>query len=75
MQSRRIRQATQERRCTWYEDDHKTNHAATIAGVLQKTDANGRKYYVIKLSKPIESDMIRVGFTRYGAYRSIQSPR
>lgn len=55
----------------WYEDDHKTNHAATIAGVLQKTDANGRKYYVIKLSKPIESDMIRVGFTRYGAYRSI----
>ena len=55
----------------WYEDDHKTNHAADIAGVLQKTDANGRKYYVIKLREPIESDMIRVGFTRYGAYRSI----
>ncbi len=56
----------------WYEDDHKTNHEASISGVLQKTDANGRKYYVIKLSEPIESDMIRIGFTRYyGYYNSI----
>ena len=55
----------------YYEENHKTNHAAQIAAVLQKTDANGRKYYVMKLAEPVESDMLRVGFTRYGAYRNI----
>lgn len=55
----------------YYDETHQKESRADIASVLQKTDANGRKYYVMKLASPIKSDMVRIGFTRYGNYRNI----
>lgn len=55
----------------YYYDLDGTEHKATVASVVQKTDVNGRKYYMMKLAQPITTSKVRIGFTRYGAWRNI----
>lgn len=55
----------------YYYDPDGTEHKANVASVVQKTDANGRKYYMMKLAQPITTGKVRIGFTRYGGWRNI----
>lgn len=55
----------------YYDEEQKETIAAVVSGIVQKTDANGRKYYAIKLAEPIETNRIRVGVARTGNYRNI----
>ena len=50
----------------YYYDEEHQNEGVTAQNVslLQKTDENGRKYYMIKLAQPIRANKIRLGFTR-----------
>ena len=45
--------------------------AAKNLSILQRTDVNGRKYYLIKLAEPIKANKIRLGFTRGNNQRDI----
>lgn len=54
----------------WEKESNKEVKAS--GSVLQtKTDSKGRKYYTIKLSQPITSHKIRLGFTTAGGARNI----
>lgn len=55
----------------YYYDQDGTEHNMPVASVVQKTDANGRKYYLMKLKEAVTTGKVRVGFTRYGNYRKI----
>ncbi len=49
----------------YYDEEHQNEGvAARNVSLLQKTDENGRKYYMIKLAQPIKANKIRLGFTR-----------
>lgn len=55
----------------YYYDEDGTEHNMPLASVVQKTDENGRKYYLMKLKEAVTTSKVRVGFTRYGNYRKI----
>lgn len=55
----------------YYYDEDGTEHNEGLASVVQKTDGNGRKYYLMKLKNPVTTSKVRIGFTRYGNYRKI----
>ena len=48
----------------YYDEEHPNGVAAQNVSLLQRTDANGRKYYMIKLAQPIKANKVRLGFTR-----------
>lgn len=53
----------------YYDQENPGGVLAKNAVVLQRTDANGRKYYLIKLAEPIKANKIRLGFCRgYSLY-------
>lgn len=56
----------------YYNDEESKYCAAEVSTILQKTDKNGRKYYAMKLAKPVTASKVRVGFSRrYGNYGHI----
>ncbi len=55
----------------YYDKEHPDGTYAENVSVVQRKDANGRRYYAIKLAKPITTNKIRLGFTRYGNLRNI----
>ncbi|NBJ94153.1 fibronectin type III domain-containing protein [Parablautia muri] len=56
----------------YYDEAHQSDGvAAQNVSLLQKTDENGRKYYMIKLAQPIKANQIRLGFTRGNNQRNI----
>ncbi len=55
----------------YYDREHPDGVAARNLSLLQKTDVNGRKYYMIKLSQPITANKVRLGFTRGNNLRDI----
>lgn len=44
---------------------------ANGVSIQQKDDGQGRKYYTIKLRKPITTNRVRFGIQTYGSYRNI----
>ena len=48
----------------YYDQEHPEGTYAENPTVVQRSDANGRKYYLIKLSKAITANKIRLGFSR-----------
>ncbi len=55
----------------YYDAEHPEGTAAQNVSLLQRTDVNGRKYYLIKLAQPIKANKIRLGFTRGNNQRDI----
>lgn len=55
----------------YYDKEHPEGIAANHLSLLQKTDENGRKYYMIKLASPITANKIRLGFTRGNNFHNI----
>lgn len=55
----------------YYDEEHPSGVAAQNVSLLQRTDENGRKYYMIKLAQPIKTNKIRLGFTRGNNMRDI----
>ncbi len=56
----------------YYDEEHQSEGvAAQNVSLVQKTDANGRKYYMIKLAQPIKANKVRLGFTRGNNYHNI----
>lgn len=55
----------------YYDREHPDGVSAQNISLLQRTDTNGRKYYMIKLLQPIETNKIRLGFTRGNNQRDI----
>ncbi len=55
----------------YYDREHPEGTAAGGLSLVQKTDENGRKYYMIKLASPITANKIRLGFTRGDNLRNI----
>lgn len=55
----------------YYDEEHPDGVAAKNVSLLQRTDGNGRKYYMIKLAQPIRTNKIRLGFTRGNNQRDI----
>ena len=58
----------------YYDKEHPEGTAAQNLSLVQKTDGNGRKYYMIKLAQPITANKIRLGFTRGNNYHNIILP-
>ncbi len=53
----------------YYDREHPDGTYAKNPVVVQRTDANGRKYYLIKLAEPVTANKIRLGFSRgYNLY-------
>ena len=53
----------------YYDREHPEGTYAQNPAVLQRTDVNGRKYYLIKLAQPITANKVRLGFSRgYNLY-------
>lgn len=55
----------------YYDKEHPDGTAAQNVSLVQKTDVNGRKYYMIKLAQPITANKVRLGFTRGNNYYNI----
>lgn len=55
----------------YYDQAHPEGTAAENVSLLQKTDVNGRKYYMIKLAQPVKTNKIRLGFARGNNQRNI----
>ncbi len=55
----------------YYDQGHPNGTAAQNVSLLQRTDVNGRKYYMIKLAQPIKANKVRLGFTRGNNQREI----
>ncbi len=55
----------------YYDREHPDGTYAQNVSVLQRADANGRKYYLIKLAEPVTANKIRLGFARGYALRNI----
>ncbi len=55
----------------YYDEEHPEGVAAKNLSILQRTDVNGRKYYLIKLAEPIKANKVRLGFTRGNNQRDI----
>lgn len=56
----------------YYDKEHPNGTYAENVSVLQRTDGNGRKYYLIKLAQPITANKIRLGFSRgYNLYNIV----
>ncbi len=55
----------------YYDQEHPDGAYAQGANVLQRTDENGRKFYLIKLEEPITANKIRLGFARSYNLRNI----
>jgi len=55
----------------YYDRENPNGTYAKNVSVLQRTDPNGRKYYLIKLAQPITANKIRLGFARGYALRNI----
>ncbi len=55
----------------YYDKEHPDGTAAQNLSLVQKTDENGRKYYMIKLASPVTANKIRLGFTRGNNYHNI----
>lgn len=49
----------------FYLDADGNEAEAADLSLLQRRDANGRIYYIIKLAEPITTSQVRLGFTRY----------
>ena len=53
----------------YYDKEHPDGVYAENPVVLQRSDSNGRKYYLIKLAEPITANKVRLGFARgYNLY-------
>jgi len=48
----------------YYDKDHPDGAYSENPVVLQRTDPNGRKFYLIKLAKPVKANKVRLGFGR-----------
>ena len=48
----------------YYDREHPNGIYAENPSVVQRTDVNGRKYYLIKLAEPVTANKIRLGFSR-----------
>ena len=55
----------------YYDEENPKGVMAAGVTLLQKTDANGRKYYVIKLPQAVTANKLRLGFARGNNYRNI----
>lgn len=55
----------------YYDREHPEGTAAADVSLLQRADANGRKYYLIKLAQPVVANKLRLGFTRGNNLRDI----
>lgn len=55
----------------YYDEEHPNGTYSENPVVLQRSDDNGRKYYLIKLAKPITANKVRLGFARSYALRNI----
>lgn len=55
----------------YYDKEHPNGTYAQNPVVLQRSDSNGRKYYLIKLAKPITANKVRLGFARGYNLRNI----
>lgn len=55
----------------YYDAEHPEGVAAKNLSLLQRTDVNGRKYYLIKLAEPVRANKVRLGFTRGNNQREI----
>ncbi len=55
----------------YYDQENPNGTYAKNVSVLQRTDPNGRKYYLIKLAQPITANKIRLGFARGYGLRNI----
>lgn len=54
----------------WDSEQNKEVQASNVR-IQQKDDGQGRKYYVIKLAKPIKTSRVRFGLTTSGGVRNI----
>ncbi len=53
----------------YFDEEHPNGTYAENVSVVQRTDANGRKYYMVKLAEPIRTNKIKLGFARgYALY-------
>ena len=56
----------------YYDKEHPDGVYAENPVVLQRSDSNGRKYYLIKLAEPITANKVRLGFARgYNLYNIV----
>ncbi len=55
----------------YYDKENPDGVYAQNVSVTQRTDENGRKYYMIKLASPITANKIRLGFARGYGLRNI----
>lgn len=56
----------------YYDEEHPNGTYSENPVVLQRTDENGRKFYLIKLAKPITANKVRLGFARgYSLYNIV----
>lgn len=55
----------------YYDQEHPNGTFAEGANVLQRSDENGRKFYLIKLPEPITTNKVRLGFARSYNLRNI----
>ncbi len=55
----------------YYDKEHPNGTYSENPVVLQRSDANGRKFYLIKLSEPVTANKVRLGFARGYNLRNI----
>ena len=53
----------------YYDEQNPNGKYAENVSVMQRTDPNGRKFYLIKLAEPVKANKIKLGFSRgYNLY-------
>ena len=46
----------------YYDEQNPNGKYAENVSVMQRTDPNGRKFYLIKLAEPVKANKIKLGF-------------